>query len=59
MGNRAWPHGTREAGMATGPRQMTPGWLGLQQGWPSGTRVAVMVKSLATWYHGGWDGNRV
>ena len=58
--------------MATRPRQMTPGWLGLQQGLPRGTRVAVMVKrsghivpwrlgwqqGLATLHLGGWDGNR-
>ena len=43
-GNRAWPHGTREAGMATGSCQMIQGWLGWQQGWPRGTRVAVIVK---------------
>ena len=26
-GNRAWPHGTREAGMATGSVHMAPGWV--------------------------------
>ena len=44
-GNRVWPHGTRVAGMATGPGQMAP----RRQGWPQG---------LATWQQGGWDGNR-
>ena len=30
-GNRAWPHGIREAWMATGSGPMAPGWLGWQQ----------------------------
>ena len=44
-GNRVWPKGNREAGMATGPGHMPPRRLIWQQG-------------LAKWHQGGWDGNR-
>ena len=58
-GNRAWPHATRETGMATGSGHMAPGWLGWLQclatrhqgglygysAQPHGTSVAGM----ATW----------
>ena len=43
-GNRARPHGTREAGMATGPGHMAGPLLWLQ--------------CPARWHKGGWDGNR-
>ena len=44
-GNRAWPHGTRVACMASLSGCMALGWLGWQQG-------------LAIWHQGDWDGNR-
>ena len=39
-GCRAWPHCTREAGIAIGSGHMAPGWLEWQQG-------------KATWHQGG------
>ena len=69
----ARPHGTRVAGMATGPGHIAPGWLGwLQvlatnyQGgldgnrvWPHGTREAEMATGHGHISQGNWDGNRV
>ena len=42
-GNRAWPHGTREAGMATVPGHMAQGWLLWQQGMAKSTRESWMA----------------
>ena len=55
-GNRAWSHGTSEAGMSTGsgtrvtcmatvPGHIAPGWLGWHgnMAWPHGTREAGMA----------------
>ena len=42
-GNRAWLHGTREAGMALGSGHMAPGWL-------------VWLQCPATWHQYGCDG---
>ena len=72
-GNRAGPHGTREAELATGSGHMSPGWLYGYSARQHGTRVAVMVtgpghmppgrlrwqQGLSKWHQGGWDCDRV
>ena len=65
--NRPWPHGTRVAGIPTGPGQGS--WDG-NRTWPHGTRVAEMAtgpghmapgrlgwqQGLATWHQDGFYG---
>ena len=64
-GNRAWPYGTREAGMATGPLVWLQcpatwhkgGWDG-NRVWPKAPGHLVLRQGLSTWHQSGWDCNR-
>ena len=56
-GNRAWPHATREAEIATGSGQMAQGGWDCDRVWPHGTRVAGMATGQCHMTQGrlGWQ----